>query len=316
MKKKNYIYALFLLTFGISFAQQDPEYTQYMYNMSVINPGYATNDPCILNVGGIYRTQWVGVEGAPKTGSIFLHAPISDKLETGLTIVNDKIGDGIINETTIAGDLAYVVNLNGTSKLSFGTKLGINLFNTTIPPPGSLPGQFYTNQLNDPAFQNLNQSFLNLGAGMFYFSDRYYLGLSVPNFLPNKQLKDGSGIRGIGVDEMHIFFTGGYVFQLSPNVKLKPAFMTKVVSNSPLAVDVTANVLLYDKFEIGAAYRLQDSFSGLVNYRITSQLRVGYAYDYTISNLSQFNSGSHEILILYNLDFCGKKGYDKSPRFF
>ncbi len=310
MKKKNYIYALFLLTFGISFAQQDPEYTQYMYNMSVINPGYATNDPCILNVGGIYRTQWVGVEGAPKTGSIFLHAPISDKMETGLSIVNDKIGDGILNETNIAGDLAYVLNLNGTAKLSFGMKLGVNLFNTTIPD------NFIVNNPGDGAFQNLNQSFLNLGAGAFYFSDRYYLGLSVPNFLPNKQINDFNGTKAIGVDEAHIFFTGGYVFQLSPSVKLKPAFMTKIVTNTPLAVDVTANVLLYDKFEIGAAYRLQDSFSGLVNYRITPELRVGYAYDYTTSNLGQFNSGSHEILILYNLDFCGKKGYDKSPRFF
>lgn len=310
MKKKNYIYALFLLTFGISFAQQDPEYTQYMYNMSVINPGYATNDACVLNIGGIYRTQWVGVEGAPTTASFFLHAPISEKMETGLNIVKDEIGDGILNETTISGDLAYLVDLTGTSKLSFGVKLGLNLFNTTIP------GDFIVNDPGDGAFQNLNQSFLNLGAGAFYFTDRYYLGVSVPNFLPNKQINDFNGVKAIGVDESHIFVTGGYVFRMSENVKLKPAFMTKVVSNSPLALDLTANVLLYDKFEIGAAYRLQDSFSGLVNYRITPQLRVGYAYDYTTSNLGQFNSGSHEIMILYNLDFCGKKGYDKSPRFF
>jgi type IX secretion system PorP/SprF family membrane protein len=310
MKKKNYIYAIFLLTFGISFAQQDPEYTQYMYNMSVINPGYATDDPGILNIGGIYRTQWVGAVGAPTTASLFLHAPISDKLETGLSVVKDEIGDGILNETTVAGDLAYVVNLNGSSKLSFGVKLGLNMFNTTIP------ADFITNDPDDDAFQNLSKSFLNLGAGAFYFSNNYYLGFSVPNFLPNKQLNSQNGLKTIGVDEMHIFVTGGYVFRLSDNVKLKPAFMTKIVGNSPLAADITANVLLYDKFEIGAAYRFGDSFSGLVNYRVLPQLRVGYAYDHTMSNLGQFNSGSHEILVLYNLDFFGKKGYDKSPRFF
>ena len=313
MKKKNYIYAIFLLTFGISFAQQDPEYTQYMYNMSVINPGYATDDPGILNIGGIYRSQWVGVVGAPKTSSLFLHAPVSDKLETGLSIVKDDIGDGILSETTVAGDLAYVVNLNGTSKLSFGTKLGLNMLNVNIPGD---PADFITNDPNDPAFQNLNKKFLNLGAGVFFFSNKYYLGLSVPNFLPNKQLNNKDGLKAIGVDEMHIFFTGGYVFKLSETVKLKPAFMTKVVGNSPLAVDITANVLLYDKFEIGAAYRLSDSFSGLVNYKVLPQLRVGYAYDRTTSNLGKFNSGSHEIIVLYNLDFFGKKGYDKSPRFF
>ncbi len=312
MTKKNLIYAILLLTFGVSFGQQDPGFTQYMYNMSVVNPGYATNDLGTLNIGGIYRTQWVGAVGAPTTYSLFMHTPISEKFETGLNIVKDELGENVLNETNVTADLAYLVKLNNTAKLSFGVKAGVNFFNT----------DFKGFRLNDDAisadlaFQNLSETFFNLGAGAFYFSDKYYLGLSVPNFLPNKHLKEASGIQAIGIDELHFFFTGGYVFNLTDNIKFKPAFMTKIVSNSPLSADITANFLFNDKFEVGVSHRFNDSFSGLVNYRINNQLRVGYAYDHTISNLGQFNSGSHELIVIFNLDTFGKKGYDKSPRFF
>jgi type IX secretion system PorP/SprF family membrane protein len=312
MKKKNLLYALFLLTFGISNAQQDPQFTQYMYNMSVVNPGYATSELGRVDLGGIYRTQWVGAVGAPTTASLFFHTPISEKFETGLNIVKDELGENVLNETTVSADLAYVVKLNNAAKLSLGIKAGVNFFNT----------DFNGFKLNDDdistdlAFQNINQTFFNLGAGAFYFTDKYYLGFSAPNFLPNKHLKETSGINAIGIDELHFFFTGGYVFNLSDNIKFKPAFMTKMVSNSPLSADLTTNFLFYDKFEIGAAHRFDDSFSGLVNYRVNEQLRIGYAYDHTTNNLGKFNSGSHEIVVIFNLNTFGKKGYDKSPRFF
>lgn len=312
MKKTNLLYAIFLLTFGISFAQQDPQYTQYMYNMSVINPGYATDKLGVIDIGGIYRTQWVGAVGAPTTASLFFHTPISKNIETGINIVKDELGENVLNETTVSADLAYVVKLNKTAKLSLGFKAGVNFFNTDF-------NGFRLNDdaiSSDPAFQNINETFFNLGAGAFYFTDKYYLGLSVPNFLPNKHLKETSGENAIGIDELHFFFTGGYVFNLSESIKFKPAFMTKMASNAPLSADLTANFLFYDKFEIGAAHRFDDSFSGLVNYRINNQLRIGYAYDHTTNNLGQFNSGSHEIFVIFNLDTFGLKGYDKSPRFF
>lgn len=301
-----------MLACSISFAQQDPQFTQYMYNMSVVNPGYATDDLGVVTFGGIYRAQWVGATGAPTTSSIFVHAPLSEKLESGFNIVKDELGDDVLNETTLTADLAYKVTLSQKAKLSIGLKAGVNFFNTN----------FNGFQLNDDAigtdkaFQNLNETFLNLGAGAFFFTDNYYLGLSVPNFLPNKQLKEASGINAIGVDELHFFFTGGYVFTLSDNIKFKPAFITKLVQNAPLSADITANFMFFDKFEIGAAHRFDDSFSGLVNYKITPQLRIGYAYDHTINNLGQFNSGSHEIIVLFDLDTFGNRGYDKSPRFF
>lgn len=312
MRKINYIFGIILLVFCKSFAQQDPQFTQYMYNMSVINPGYATDDLGTINFGGIYRTQWVKATGAPTTSSLFVHTPLSEKIETGLNVIKDELGEDVLNETTINADFSYKVNLNTNAKLALGFKVGANFFTTN----------FNGFQLNDddissdPAFQNLNQTFLNLGAGAFYFTDNYYLGLSVPNFLPNKQLKEANGVQAIGIDELHFFFTGGYVFKLSDNIKFKPAFMTKIVKNSPLSADITANFMFFDKFEIGASHRFDDSFSGLANYRIMPQLRIGYAYDHTISNLGSFNSGSHEIIILFDLDTFGNRGYDKSPRFF
>ncbi|WP_430401098.1 PorP/SprF family type IX secretion system membrane protein [Flavobacterium sp.] len=312
MKKINLIYGILLLTFSISHAQQDPEYTQYMYNMSVINPGYATNEVGVLNFGGIYRTQWVGAVGAPTTSSFFFHTPLNEKFETGLNIVKDELGENVLSETTISADLAYVVTLSNKAKLSLGVKPGVNFFNTDF-------NGFRLNDddiSSDPAFQNISQTFFNLGVGTFYFTDKYYLGLSVPNFLPNKHLKEASGINAIGIDELHFFFTGGYVFNISEKVKFKPAFMSKIVKNSPLSLDITANFLLFNKFEIGGSHRFNDSFSGLVNYRINEKLRIGYAYDHTVNNLGEFNSGTHEIMILFDLDQFGIKGYDKSPRFF
>lgn len=312
MKRTNLLYAIFLLSFGISFAQQDAQYTQYMYNMSVINPGYATDKLGAIDIGGIYRTQWVGAVGAPTTSSLFFHTPLTENIETGINIVKDELGENVLNETTISADLAYVVKINYTTKLSLGIKTGLNFFNT----------DFRGFRLNDdpissdPAFQNLNQTFFNLGAGGFFFTKKFYLGVSVPNFLPNKHLKESSGINAIGIDELHVFLSGGYVFNLSENLKFKPAFMAKMIKNTPLSTDITANFLFFEKFEIGGAHRFNDSFSGLVNYRISNQLRIGYAYDHTTNNLGQFNSGSHEIMVLFNLDTFGLKGYDKSPRFF
>ena len=194
--------------------------------------------------------------------------------------------------------------------MTLGLKAGINLFQTNFDG-------FVLNDPVDTAFLNNNQTFFNIGAGAYFFTETYYLGLSVPNFLPNKHLDSSNTVAPIGIDEAHFFFTGGYVFNVSDNVKLKPAFLAKAVSGSPIALDVTANVLIQERFEIGAAYRLDDSFSGLASFRVTPELRIGYAYDYTTTALGDFNSGTHEVFILYDLGLeIFNKGYEKSPRFF
>ncbi|GGK12788.1 membrane protein [Yeosuana aromativorans] len=295
------------------FAQQDPQFTQYMYNMSVINPAYATADQGILNLGGLYRSQWVGVEGAPKTGTFFAHTPVNEKIELGISFTNDNIGD-IVKENNMYADFAYVLPVGLESKLSLGLKAGFTFFDANFDGFNLQSGDRST----DFAFnENISKAFPNLGIGAFYFSDHYYVGLSAPNMLSTKHLEDENGIKATGVQNIHYFLTGGYVFDINEDLKLKPAFMAKAVKGAPMALDITANVLIHEKLEAGLGYRLGDALSALVNFRVTPDLRIGYAYDYTTSNLSSYSSGSHEIFILFNVDLFGfKGGYDRSPRFF
>ncbi len=312
-QKYNILVLMLLLFFQLS-AQQDPQYTQYMYNMSTINPGYATDSENV-NFGALYRMQWIGVEGAPSTGIFFAHTPLAKNVETGLSIVHDQIGD-VVKETSVFADFAYVVKLSEKNKISFGLKAGATFFSTNFD------GFVYSDNLPDPAFaNNISKVFPNIGIGTFYFSDNYYLGLSSPNLLSNKHLEKSDGIYRNGIETIHYFFTGGYVFNLNENLKFKPAFMARVVSGAPTSFDLTSNFLINEKVELGAAYRWSDALSGLINFKVTPSLRIGYAYDHTLSNLGRFSSGSHEIMLLFDInkdqDKNNKnKGYDKSPRFF
>jgi type IX secretion system PorP/SprF family membrane protein len=268
-------------------AQQDPQFTHYMYNMSVINPAYATENKDVINMGGIYRAQWVGIEGAPTTQSFFAHKPLSKNVEMGISIVHDEIGD-VVHESNIFADFAYVLSLSERTRLSFGIKAGVTLFSANFN------GFQYTDPVLDPAFQNnINQTFPNIGAGTYLFGDNYYLGFSAPNLMTSRHLETNNGVVGSGVESVHFFLTGGYVFTFNgnDNFKLKPAFMAKGVEGAPVSIDLTTNVLFNNRFEAGVGYRVDDSVSGLVGFYVTPTLRIGYSYDYTLSNLRSFNSG-------------------------
>lgn len=311
--KKIILFVFFFLFILKATAQQDPHFTQYMSNMSVINPAYATATPEILNLGSLYRYQWTGIKGAPKTMTLFAHLPINEKIETGFSLVSDDIGDGAKKETNVFADFAYIVKLDEKQKLSFGLKAGFSTISTNFNGFQLNSGDVST----DLAFaENVNETMPNIGAGAYYFTDNYYVGLSVPNILSSEHSgATGNEINSFGKQKIHGYLTGGYVFDINEAFKLKPAAMAIFVEGAPVSVDLTANVLYNEKFELGAAYRFGDSASILMNVNVTPKLKIGYSYDYTISNLSQFNSGSHEIVLLYNLDLLGK-GYDKSPRFF
>lgn len=310
--KKTILFVSFLFSIINASAQQDPEYTHYMYNMNVINPAYATAEQSMLNIGSLYRTQWVGAVGAPKTLTLFAHMPVNKKVEMGFSLISDDIGDGAKKENNFFADFAYVLQLNNNHKLSLGLKAGLTSFQTNFNGFKFESG----NAATDLAFsEDVNQLFPNVGIGAFYFTDNYYVGLSAPNLFSSKHIEERSGINAFGKENTHAFLTGGYVFDLSDSFKLKPAFMSKFVKGSPLTLDLSANVLYNDQFELGASYRFGDAVSALMNVQVAKSIRVGYAYDYTISNMGQFNSGTHEIFLLFNLDLLSK-GYDKSPRFF
>ena len=310
--KKIIIQFITLLTATVMWSQQEVQYTQYMYNMSVINPAYTTGTVGVYNLGALYRTQWVGVNGAPTSTNLFAHVPINNQVEVGLTYVNDNIGN-IVKENNIFADFAYKLNLEEYGNLSFGVKAGASFFNADFTGLNLESGGSAT----DPNFsENINQSNFNFGAGIYYNTDKYYIGFSVPYMLKSDYAINENGTYQ-NIQKPHFYLTGGYVFDVNEDFKLKPSFMAKAVNGAPIALDLSANVLYQNRIELGFGYRLNDAVIGMINFGITPELRIGYAYDYTISNLDAFSSGSHEFFLLYNLDsFNLNKGFDKSPRFF
>lgn len=308
---------LFTISFAFLFisnieAQQDPHYTQYMYNMNVINPAYAGSKEG-LSGGLLYRMQWVDIDGAPKTGTLSLHSPVGKNVGLGLSAITDKIGP--VEETNTYADFSYTLNLGGDHRLALGLKAGATFHKVGLFSDISAPG--FTRDPNDPAFsENIDNTYLNFGAGFFYYTQNYYLALSVPNMLKSTHLDvthTGQQYK-FGSETQHYFLTGGYVFQLSDNTKFKPSFMLKSAFNAPTSLDVSANFLFWDKFEIGGTYRLDDSFGGMVNFAITPGLRIGYAYDHIVSDLNFTTPASHEFMLLFDLNFAKKVSV--SPRYF
>ncbi len=299
--KKFYIVIVLLIATQV-YGQQDPQYTQYMYNMNVINPAYAGSKEN-LSFGLLYRTQWAGIDGAPKTATFFAHSPIGEKVGLGLSVISDEVGP--IKETNAYVDFSYTLKLGGEHNLAFGLKAGATFHDIGLAGIDLIDP-------NDPFFENISTTTPNIGAGFFYYTDSYYFAGSVPNILNSVHL-DANGNK-IGSEVAHYFFTGGYVFDLSANTKLKPSFLVKSAFDAPTSFDVNLNVLFWNKFEVGGSYRLDDSFSGLVNFAITPSLRVGYAYDSVTSDISRYAPASHEFMLLFDLNF--PKKVSRSPRFF
>lgn len=304
---KIYLAALVvLMTFMDVQGQQDPHYTQYMYNMNVINPAYAGSKEN-LSFGLLYRKQWVEIEDAPTTATLSGHSPVGKNVGLGLSVISDKIGP--VEENNVYGDFSYTLNLGGEHKLALGIKAGVTFqkigLRSDIQP--TLP------DLDDDAFaEDTNNTKLNIGTGLFYYTNKYYVAFSIPNMLKSAHL-DYNGVK-YGNETQHYFLTGGYVFDLNENVKFKPFAMIKSAFNAPTSLDVSTNFLFYNKFEAGATYRLDDSFGLMVNYAITPSLRIGYAYDHIVSDLKVTTPSSHEIILLFDVNF--PKKVSQSPRYF
>ena len=311
MKKLYLIALLVLLGLTEAVAQQDPHYTQYMYNMNVINPAYAGSRDN-LAIGLLYRKQWVEIEDSPTTMTFSGHSPVGRNVGLGLSVINDRIGP--VQETNVYADFSYTLNLGGEHRLSLGLKSGLTLHDVGLFTD---IGQNNVPDPNDPAFsENINNTYLNLGTGVFYHTDSYYVALSMPNMLKARHLDivDNGQERQFGSETQHYFLTGGYVFQLGANLKFKPSFLVKSALGVSPSVDGSANILFNDRLEVGATYRIDDSFGGMVNFAITPSLRIGYAYDHLVSDLKVATPASHELLLLFDLNF--PKKVSRSPRFF
>lgn len=290
----------------VSNAQQDAQYTQYMYNTIEINPAYAGSRGA-LSVFGLYRTQWVGLDGAPETSTFSVNTPLSNSdLGLGVSLVNDKIGP--TTENTLSADLSYTIPTSETWNLSFGIKGTANLFNLDI-------NKLTMEDQDDPQFQNLKNRFSpNVGAGIYYHSDRAYIGLSVPNFIETNRYD--SDDTAIFKEKINYYLIAGYVFNLDrlEYIKFKPAVMTKMVEGAPLQVDVSGNFMFNDKFVLGLAYRWSASVSAMAGFQVTKGMYIGYGYDHETTRLRKYNSGSHEIFLRF--DFFNNYNKMISPRFF
>lgn len=296
----------FLAMFSVlSYAQQDAQITQYMYNTINVNPAYAGTRE-VANVFGLYRAQWVGLEGAPTTILASANTPLNNnKMGLGVSFTNDQIG--IVNESTASIDYSYILTLNAKYKLSFGVKVSGNMLDVDYTKLNVHDG-------TDANFQqNINNRLRgNFGSGLYLYSNKFYAGVSVSNILTN----DFEDVLQTTIENKRLNFYGivGFVFDISQYWKFKPALLTKVVTGAPLQGDISANFMYNDRLVIGGAYRFNSAASLMLGFQISDQLFAGYAYDIETTNLRKANSGSHEIFLRY--EFVRSRGQLVSPRFF
>ena len=307
---KNISIAILLLSVSTAFAQQLPQFTQYMFNTISINPAYAGSRETFSAVG-LHRSQWVGLEGGPQTQTLSIHTPLrNEKIGLGLSFINDELG--YENFSYIYGDFSYTIQTGANSKLAFGIKGGFthyNLDEELLEDPSVV---------NDPFFNDVSNRWSpNIGAGFYWHSQRWYVGLSAPRILNTDYNKGRQGsVDYVALERISYYITGGYVFDLNETTKLKPSVLLKATNGAPLSFDISANFLFNDTFWIGGGYRINESaaaIGGIADFQVSKQMRIGYAYEYPISDIRPYTSGTHEVLLMFEV-FKSKR--IKSPRYF
>ena len=306
MKKfiKFNIIAFALLCSSAAFSQQLPQFTQYMFNTISINPAYAGSRET-LSLVGLHRSQWIGIDGGPTTQTFSIHSPMrNEKVGLGLSFINDELG--FENFTYIYGDFSYTIQVSETTKLAFGLKGGFTSY--------SIDQELRDAEPDDPAIYGIeNRWSPNIGAGAFLHSDRWYVGLSTPRIL-NTDYHGSDDYEAL--EKVSYYLTGGVVVDVNESVKFKPSFMVKATNGAPLSYDITGNFLFNEKLWLGAAYRLDQSagaLGGIIDFQVSKQFRIGYAYEHPISDYRPYTSGTHEVLLMFEV-FKSKRV--KSPRYF
>jgi type IX secretion system PorP/SprF family membrane protein len=287
-------------------AQQDAQFSQYMFNTLAFNPAYAGSAE-LLNISALYRAQWVGFEGAPQTQTLTGHSALKNRsLAVGGSLYNDVLGPE--QRFGFYANFAYRI-LFRKSKLSFGVSAGFDIFQ----------GKFTSLDIidqNDVAFaSDVKGKFMpNVGFGAYYYSKTFYVGLSSPKLIQNSIYEAVDGTPTNGKQLMSFYVTAGYVFTLNRDVKFKPAFLFKFTKNAPAQLDINLNFLFIEKFWIGAMYRHNAAWGILLQYQINDQLRFGYSLDFSTYELQIYNNGTHEFMLSY--DFGYNRTRIRSPRYF
>lgn len=289
-------------------AQQEAMYSQYMFNMLALNPAYAGSRN-VVSASLLYRNQWINMEGAPRTATFTIDAPINNKnVGLGFQLFSDKIG--ITSTTGGFASYAYRIRFDkGT--LSFGLQGGVGQYIANFTGV-----QLNSGVVNDIAFsQNVNKLLINLGTGIYYNTDRFFLGISSPQLLNNKLTDlNTRGNDSFAGQQLHVFVSSGYVFPIGADLNFKPSILLKGVKGAPIEADINATLWINNVLALGAQYRTEASVAGLVELQVTPQFKIGYSYDLSTTKLVRYNSGSHEILLRYEFGF--EKGKILSPRYF
>lgn len=297
--------ALYVLMFAFqSTAQQQVQFTQYMYNTMMVNPAYAGTGGT-LEALFIHRSQWVGLSGAPQTQNVGVNAAAGKIMGVGLNFINDRIGPS--NQTFITASVAARIPLSEKIKLSVGLNGGMDMINIDWSK-----GQAQSE--NDAMMINNIRNRVRpvFGAGAYLYADNWYFGISSPTFIQRDRYGE-TGEAAIN-NNVHWYIIGGYVFNIGDNVKLKPAVLAKIVKGAPFTADLSLNTLIKEQFTIGAGYRYHDAVSVLLGYTLKRSFFIGYSYDINLSRLRSYNSGSHDIILKYT--FFRKDMAARSPRFF
>ncbi len=306
MKRFLTLLGFVIFSFSLSFGQQDLIMTQYMTNLLPTNGAYAGTSGR-LNTTFLSRHQWVGFEGAPTTNVLVINSPlIKRNFGVGLTVIQDKVGP--LTQTLAFGDLAYNFQITEKLRVSMGIKAG---FNIQQPDFSTLD----INNPNDPNFAVAPEVELlpNFGFGIYVYNPKYYFGISSPKLKRNK-MNLGSVGQESGSEERHYYVIGGYVFDLTSNLKYRPTVFFKAVKGAPMSFESTHTLILNDKLWLGAMWRVGDALGAMIQYNIYPAFKVGYSYDFTTSKLSQVSGGTHEILVSYDLVF--RKQKIVTPRYF
>ena len=293
----------------LSKGQQDPMYTQYIFNLQTINPAYAGSWQDI-GVTALSRDQWLGIQGHPTTQTFSFQTPLrSEHVGIGMNIVNDNVG--LEKTLSVNFDYSYQILLSELTTLRFGIKGGFMNYSNNLTGYTQYP-----DNESDPLYQvNIKNKFMpNFGFGLYLSAEKYYLSLSLPEIVQGNYQQGQASSASTSTQVRHLFFAGGMVFELSDNVKFKPTFMTQAVAGAPFLYDLSANFLIAEKFWIGGMYRSGDAVSFIAQWIINRKLRFGYAYDFTTTDLQKFSNGVHEVMISYEFSWA-KRRY-VSPRYF
>jgi type IX secretion system PorP/SprF family membrane protein len=303
MKINKYIIAIIIvkmLTISL-FAQQDPMYSQYMFNTLSLNPAYAGTSGKISAVL-LSRHQWLGLEAAPQTQTFAIHSPLKNKTSLGLSVIKDKAGP--INNLSFQANYSYNINLSNTFLLYFGLMAGINNVNVQLVAVEGV-------EFNDFAFsQNINAFRPVFGFGLYLNNPKFYTGFSIPDILETSYTNNVNSWD----HKRHYYFIAGHLTNLTDNLKLRSTMMMRYVENSPFSADLTLSAIIKDLFWIGGIYRLNDAAGLLFALQINPELRIGYSYDYSLNVLKSTQTGSHELMISYDFNYQPTKYI--SPRYF